>query len=169
MAVNQVRDAYRQTEGQSRIHPVKLVHLMYSRVLTHLELAEEAILNDEPRKRGENLGKAIAIVAELQASVTPEDTSEAAEFLRGLYGTILLELPKAASTKDVTILRRASTYLAKLKEIWEQEAMGEQSPLDVRLPASDTGHSEEHSEEAEERADYGKTAQPPKERFSVSA
>jgi flagellar protein FliS len=123
MVMKNVRDAYQKTEAQSRIHPVKLIHLLYSRVLTHLELAEEAILKNEPRKRGENLGKAIAIVAELHASVDPEDTSEAAAFLRGLYEAILGELPKVGASKDVEVLRRAHGYLARLKEIWEQEAM----------------------------------------------
>ena len=55
-----------------------------------------------------------------------DDDSEAAAFLRGLYGAILTELPKVAVNNDAEILRRAKGYIARLKEIWEETAMREQ-------------------------------------------
>ncbi len=123
MGFKKAHEAYRQKETRPRIHPVQLVHMLFSRVLIHLEHAEEAILNDDPQGRGENLSKAIAIVAELNASINPEDTSEAAAFLRGLYEAILRELPQVSVSNDVTTLKQAYVYLTKLKEIWEQEAL----------------------------------------------
>ena len=119
------RNAYRQTEAQSRIHPVKLVHLMYERALVHLERAKAGIVNRDPKMRGEHLGKAIALIAELNASVKDDDSSEAALFLRGLYGAILLELPKAAINNDEEVLRQTMAYINRLKEIWEETAMRE--------------------------------------------
>ncbi len=121
----QARNIYRQTEKLATIHPVKLVHLMYERVLIHLDLVLEGVEEHDPVKRGENLGRAIAIVTELNASIRKEDASEAAEFLRGLYSAILVELPKVAVNNDGEVVRRARRYLAKLKEIWEQTAMRE--------------------------------------------
>lgn len=118
-------DAYRTTEKQAEIQPVKLIHMLYERVLVHLELAEEGILEQAPKKRGENLGKAIAIITELQASIKSEDHSEAAQFLRGLYGAILVELPRISVSQDVKMLRQARTYLERLKGIWEETAMRE--------------------------------------------
>lgn len=118
-------DAYRTTEKQAEIQPVKLIHMLYERVLTHLELAEEGIREQAPKKRGENLGKAIAIITELQASIKSEDHSEAAQFLRGLYGAILVELPRISVSQDVKMLRQARTYLERLKGIWEETAMRE--------------------------------------------
>ncbi len=121
----QARNVYRQTEKLATIHPVKLIHLMYERVLVHLDLTLEAVEQNDPVKRGENLGRAIAIVTELNASIRKDDASEAAEFLRGLYTAILVELPKVALNNDAEIIRRARRYLGKLKEIWEQTAMRE--------------------------------------------
>ncbi len=118
-------DAYRTTEKQAEIQPVKLIHMLYERVLVHLELAEEGIREQAPKKRGENLGKAIAIITELQASIKSEDHSEAAQFLRGLYGAILVELPRISVSQDVKMLRQARTYLERLKGIWEETAMRE--------------------------------------------
>ncbi|MCX5876786.1 MAG: flagellar export chaperone FliS [Deltaproteobacteria bacterium] len=125
MVGQKVLDAYRTTEKQAEIQPVKLIHMLYERVLVHLELAEEGIREQTPKKRGENLGKAIAIITELQASIKSEDHSEAAQFLRGLYGAILVELPRVSVTQDVKMLRQARTYLERLKRIWEETAMRE--------------------------------------------
>ena len=125
MVGQKVLDAYRTTEKQAEVSPVKLIHMLYERVLVHLELAEEGIREQTPKKRGENLGKAIAIISELQASIKSEDHSEAAMFLRGLYGAILMELPKVSVSQDVKVLRQARTYLERLKGIWEETAMQE--------------------------------------------
>jgi len=125
MVGQKVLDAYRTTEKQTEIQPVKLIHMLYERVLVHLELAEEGIREQTPKKRGENLGKAIAIITELQASIKSEDHSEAAQFLRGLYGAILAELPRVSISQDVKVLRQARSYLERLKQIWEETAMRE--------------------------------------------
>ncbi len=125
MVGQKVLNAYRTTEKQAEIHPVKLIHMLFERVLVHLELAEEGIREKSPKKRGENLGKAIAIITELQAAIKSEDHSEAAKFLRGMYGAIMFELPKISVSQDVKILRQAHTYLARLKQVWEETAMKE--------------------------------------------
>lgn len=119
------RNAYRQSDSQSRIHPVKLVHMMYERALVHLERAKTGIVNKDPKMRGEHLGKAIAIIAELNAAVKEDDGSEVALFLRGLYSAILLELPKASISNDEDILCQTMTYIKRLKDIWEETAMRE--------------------------------------------
>ena len=122
----QARDAYRKSDTQGKnIPPAKLIHLLYERVLKHLRLAGEGLDEQNPQKRGENLGKAIAIVAELNASVDMEKGGEAAVFLRGLYEAILVELPKVSVSNDLEVIERASRYLQKLKDIWEQTAMQE--------------------------------------------
>ncbi|OGR08130.1 MAG: flagellar export chaperone FliS [Deltaproteobacteria bacterium RIFOXYD12_FULL_50_9] len=123
MVSSKARNTYQHTEAQAEIDPAKLIHLLYERALLHLELAEKAIREDNPKNRGENLGKGIAIVTELLASVKEGDDSEVADFLSGLYKAILVELPKVSMTNDLAILQRAHSYIAKLKEIWEQSVM----------------------------------------------
>ncbi len=122
----QAQNAYRRAAIQEQnIPPEKLIYLLYERVLKHLRWAGEGIDEQNPQKRGENLGKAIAIVAELNASLDMETAGEAAVFLRGLYVAILVELPKVSVSNDLEVLKRASRYLQKLKDIWEQTAMQE--------------------------------------------
>ncbi|MCJ7602173.1 MAG: flagellar protein FliS [Desulfobulbaceae bacterium] len=117
--------AYRQSGVKAKIHPVKLIAMMYERTIVHLQLAEEGLIEKKPQKRGEHLGKAIAIITELYASVKEVDESDAAEFLRGLYGAILVELPKVTVSGDVEILQQTRRYIERLKEIWEQTAVKE--------------------------------------------
>ena len=117
--------AYRQSGIKAKIHPVKLIAMMYERVLVHLQMAEEGVMEKKPQKRGEHLGKAIAIITELYASVKEGDESDGAVFLRGLYSAILVELPKVSISGDVEILRQTRRYIERLKEIWEQTALKE--------------------------------------------
>ena len=122
----QARDAYRRSAIQSRnMSPEKLIHLLYERALQHLHCAEEGIDEQNPQKRGENLGKAIACVTELNASLDMEKGGEVAVFLRGLYEAILVELSKVSVTNDMEIIKRACRYLKTLKDIWEQTVMKE--------------------------------------------
>lgn len=125
MNTAKARSAYQRSEAQAQIHPVKLIHLLYERVLVHLELAEQGIVTNDVKLRGENLSKAIAIISELNASIKDADDSESAGFLRRLYSVILLELPKVGLSCDVEIVRKSHRYLNRLREIWESTAMVE--------------------------------------------
>jgi flagellar protein FliS len=125
MKAAKARSAYQQSEAQAKIHPVRLIQLMYDRLLTHLELAEEGIKQDDAKKRGENLSRAIALVTELLASIKEDDNSDAATFLRGLYAAILTELPKAVISNDVEIVKIAARYIQNLQQIWEETAVAE--------------------------------------------
>jgi flagellar protein FliS len=131
----QVRDAYRKSETQSKnIPPEKLIHLLYERALKHLCYAGEGIDERNPQKRGENLGKAIAFVTELNASLDMEKGGEAAVFLRGLYEAMLVELSKVSVTNDMQVIKRTYQYLKTLQESWEQTAM--QDTAVVTRPAA---------------------------------
>ncbi len=108
-------------EGMS---PEQLILLLYKAALDRLQLAREGIEENNIPKRGENLSKAIAIISELNASVDSTMTDENTQFLRGLYASILTELPKVSITNDKKILIRTHGYISKLKEIWEKDVMG---------------------------------------------
>lgn len=149
MVSDQARKAYRQTSAQVDVNPVKLIHLMYERVLVHLKEAEAGIFEKNPQKRGENLGKAIAIITELNASVKQEDDSEAAVFLRGLYSAILVELPKVSATNDREILRKSFRYIERLKEIWEETAMKEEGLAKSQEERESAGQEDPSSEAVE--------------------
>ena len=138
MNTARVRNVYQQSESQGKIHPVKLIHMLYERLLDHLAIAEEGVLDNDIKKRGESLSKAIAILTELNVSIKEDDETEAAQFLHGLYSAILAELPKVSVDNDVNIVRQSASYIQRLKEIWEQTAMKE-ADIDVgdKAPKAD--------------------------------
>lgn len=113
-----------QYEGMS---PEQLILMLYKGALFRLQLVKQGIEEKNIQKRGENLGKVIAIIAELNASLNPDMTDESANFLRGLYSAILVELPKVSLTNDMQILNQTERYLSKLKDIWENDVMGQKT------------------------------------------
>lgn len=123
MAISNQHNAYLNNhyEGMS---PNQLILLLYQGALKNLRLAREGILEENPKKRGEHMSKAIAIVSELNASLNSEMKDDLTEFLRGLYGSILVELPKVSLNNDIKILDTTAAYITKLKEIWEKDVMG---------------------------------------------
>lgn len=122
------RNTYQKIEAQGYQDPEKVIQLLYDRVLKHLLWAGEGIKEKNPCKRGENLGKVISIISELNAALDMERGGEAAAFLRGLYVAILVELPKVAVTNDIEILKRTYRYIKRLNDIWEQTVMNDQLP-----------------------------------------
>lgn len=125
MVSKQASNAYFQAQASAKIHPAKLIHMLYERLLLNLACAGEGLEENDVKKRGENLSKAIAIITELNCCVTPKDESEPAQFLRGMYAAMLIELGKVAVTKDAAVIRQAQRYVSRLKEIWEETAMQE--------------------------------------------
>lgn len=113
-----------QYEGMT---PEQLILMLYKGALFRLQLVRQGIEEKNIQKRGENLGKVIAIIAELNASINPDMVDENTNFLRGLYSAILVELPKVSLTNDIKIVNQAERYISKLKDIWENDVMGKKT------------------------------------------
>ena len=110
-------NSYRRNSVTTLEDPQKIVKLLFEGAIKELGLVKTYF--DEPRKRGQHLGKAIAIIGELQAGVNLEKGGEAAEFLYGLYGAMIRELSKVSGQKeDLETIERSIRYLAELKKIW---------------------------------------------------
>ena len=104
--------------------PEQLILMLFKGALDRIRLTREGIEENDIKKRGENLSKAIAIISELNSSVDATMDDESTLFLRGLYTAILAELPKVSINNDKKILQRTHVYISKLKEIWENDVMG---------------------------------------------
>ncbi len=111
-------NSYQKAQVYDEMDPNKLILMLYDGAIRRIILARDGLNEENPQKRGENLGKAIAIIAELNACLDENIKTEEIAFLRGLYRAMLTELPKVSVTKDVLILDRAEKYLNELKKIW---------------------------------------------------
>src|SRR5919108_2531676 len=137
MAARYARNAYLQAKVQPETDPKRLILMLYEGALDDLRLTKEGIEQQNARKRGEHLSRAVAIVSTLFTSLHNDTMDESIAFLHGLYQSILVELAKVAVTHDVHVLDLAFRYLERLKQIWEHDVMGlhtsrqEEAPQDA--------------------------------------
>lgn len=120
---NAVLNSYQKAQMYDEIDPNKLILMLYEGAIKRIKLAREGMLNEDPKQRGENLGKAIAIISELNASIDKDIQTEEINFLRNLYAKMLVELPKVSVTNDIKTLERTEKYLNELKNIWVTTVM----------------------------------------------
>jgi flagellar protein FliS len=116
-------NSYKKAQINEEIEPYKLIHMLYEGAIKKINLAIIGLKNNDPKIRGENIGKAIAIISELNASLDENIKGEEITFLKSLYSTMLIELPKVSITGDITTLERTKRYIEELKKIWETTVM----------------------------------------------
>ncbi len=103
--------------------PEELIQMLYKGALRNLRLAKQGIEEKNPRKRGEHLGKAIAIITELYTSIDVKEKDESILFLRELYSNMLTELPKVSLSNDPEALNLTYSYIKQLDRIWENKVL----------------------------------------------
>lgn len=120
---------YNKSQAHECMEPQQLTLLLYKEAIRRLNLTKNALLEKNIPQRGENLGRAIAIISELNACLAQAaNATEEILFLRGLYASILTELPKVNVTKNVDTIEMVLRYMQKLKEIWENDVIGKKKP-----------------------------------------
>ncbi|MCG8549257.1 MAG: flagellar export chaperone FliS [Desulfobacterales bacterium] len=115
--------SYQKVQVSSEINPQKLILMLYDGAIKRISFAREGVINKNPKQRGENLSKAIAIISELNASLRDID-DEQIFFVKSLFLTMMQELCKVSVSNDIQTLDRATKYLMELKRIWETTVMG---------------------------------------------
>ncbi|WP_020588245.1 flagellar export chaperone FliS [Desulfobacter curvatus] len=115
--------SYQRVQVSSEINPQKLILMLYDGAIKRISFAKDGVINKDPKQRGENLSKAIAIISELNASLRNIEGEEIA-FLRSLFLAMMQELCKVSITNDIQTLDRSTKYLMELKRIWETSVMG---------------------------------------------
>lgn len=123
MVYGNALSSYQKAQISGDTDPKKLILMAYEGAIKRLNLARKGLETEDPRMRGENIGKAIAIISELNASLDEKIKTDEIEFLRSLYTVMMTELTKVSITKDVTTIDRSIKYLTELKRIWETTVM----------------------------------------------
>ncbi len=108
--------------------PEQLIQMLYQGALRNITLAKQGIKENNPKKRGEHLGKTIAIITELYSSLDKEIEDESIQYLTQLYGNMLTELPKVSLSNDVKVLDLTHSYIKRLNQIWETEVLNKKQP-----------------------------------------
>ncbi|CAA9892321.1 flagellar protein potentiates polymerization [Candidatus Methylobacter favarea] len=99
--------------------PHRLVQMLMEGVLEKIALAKGNISRNEIAFKGENIGKAIAIIGGLQGSLKVEAGGSLAENLNDLYHYMSTRLVIANSRSDESILDEVYNLMMEIKLGWD--------------------------------------------------
>ncbi|OQY12735.1 MAG: flagellar export chaperone FliS [Desulfobacteraceae bacterium 4572_19] len=136
--------------------PKRLILMLFNGALKHLKIAREGVIESNPQKRGEGIGKVIDIITELQSSLDSTMQDESTNFLRGLYASMLVELSKASINNDIKPIDLSVTYISRLKEIWTNDVM-QTKPVTPVMPNKQAPPVANKSLSYGKQSTYGRT------------
>ncbi|WP_137226476.1 flagellar export chaperone FliS [Shewanella sp. MEBiC00475] len=114
--------SYRKVSLESEIavaSPHRIIQMMFEGALQRIAQAKYAIQQKQPAQKGENIGKAISIIAGLSGSLNMDAGSEISANLDSLYEYMLRRLSEANVANDVEMLEEVSALLRTIKEGWD--------------------------------------------------
>ena len=108
---------------------VQLVVLLYDAAIQSMEMARREIQAKNVKEKARHLGRAIAIVGELNSVLNLDQGGEIARSLRRLYDYMLMELVEANARNNAHKLDGPLRCLGTLREAWREVARQQQSHL----------------------------------------
>ncbi|HAD08110.1 MAG TPA: flagellar export chaperone FliS [Porticoccaceae bacterium] len=130
---------YRNVQAQSALEgasPHKLISMLLEGLLGNLAAAKGGVERNESSLKGEKLGRAIAIIDNLRASLDLDQGGEVAVNLRDLYDYMEPRLLKANMDNDVAIIDEVVALVRGIKEAWDAIPPDQQAPLEETGTAS---------------------------------
>ena len=122
MNVRHAMSAYSNTQVHSGImdaSPHKLTAMLLGGAVDRLNVARGAIAKDDVAQRGEMLGKAISILAQLQADLDMEKGGEIAQNLEALYDYMIRQLVEVNRQNDSDKLDEVLALVHEIKAGWD--------------------------------------------------
>lgn len=102
--------------------PMDLLVALYDGFLRRVYEAKAALEQKELGRAGEAIGKALAIVQELQVSLNPEADEEFTTRLSSIYEFVTYELLQANLKSDPSHLEAVLPSMTSLRDAWGQAA-----------------------------------------------
>jgi flagellar secretion chaperone FliS len=113
---------YKQVRVHSSImdaSPHRLVQMLMEGALERIAQAKGNMLNKNIAAKGENIGKALAIINGLQSSLNKEVGGELAQNLDNLYDYMTRRLVDANLKNDTKILDEVAGLMTEIKIGWD--------------------------------------------------
>lgn len=126
--ITQYARQYEQTQVVTS-SGIQLVVLMYDGAIHSIEIAKREIQANNIREKARHLGRAIAIIGELNSVLDLEQGGEIARSLRRLYDYMLMELVEANARNNEQRLDGPLRCLTTLREAWREVAAQQQTRM----------------------------------------
>jgi flagellar protein FliS len=121
-------DTYRKTQVQSRT-PLELVVMLYDGALQAMSTARAAMERRDIPARRDAIGRALAIISELQSTLNLEQGGQVAVSLDDLYDYASRRLLDATMTNDVTPVDEIRRVFETLRDAWQTIAAPAAEPV----------------------------------------
>ena len=119
-------NAYRRT-AVTTSDPMDILVALYDGYLRHTAVADGSLQKGDRARAGEALGKAIAIVTELQASIDFRHDTEFGERLSAIYSWIIQTLIKANVEQSRDRVAETVGVMTELRSAWAEAAVNVRS------------------------------------------
>jgi len=129
--VTQYARQYEQTQIVTS-SGVQLIVLLYDAAIQSMDQARREIQSKNIREKARHIGRAMAIVGELNSVLDLEQGGEIARSLRRLYDYMLVELVEANARNNEQRLDGPLRCLETLREAWREVAAQQTRPAGVR-------------------------------------
>lgn len=116
-AMNQYKQVGTQVNADSA-DPHHLIVMLFDGALERIAVAKGAILRQDIAEKGQKIGRAIAIIDGLRASLNKDSGKEIAENLDNLYDYMQRRLLDANINSDADILDEVTGLIKEVKEAW---------------------------------------------------
>lgn len=121
ISVTAAASKYRGVQLQTS-SPAQLVVMLYDGILRFVTEAHAAMETGDRARMGERIGRAIAIVDELTATLDHKFAPELAENMTALYGFAKRRLYEANMNSDAQALSDVKTAIVPLRDAFAQVA-----------------------------------------------
>lgn len=129
---NRAMSQYKQVGtqiGADGADPHQLIVMLFDGALERIAIAKGAIERESIEEKGQKIGRAIAIVDGLRASLDKDQGGEIAENLDNLYDYMQRRLFEANLNNDLGILNEVADLLIEVRSAWV--AIPQDARLDV--------------------------------------
>jgi len=99
--------------------PHRLIQMLFEGALERIAQAKGAMQQHQIARKGELIGKAVAIVGGLQGSLNDKEGGELAANLDNLYDYVIRRLSQANYENNVEMLDECSRLLSDIKSAWD--------------------------------------------------
>lgn len=108
--------SYRNVIVNTTVSKEKILLMLYEGALAFVRIARRGIEEKNPRLKGENISKVLAILTELDCALDREKGGELAENLVGIYSYLMNRLSFANIKNDPEALEEVERLLCELYE-----------------------------------------------------
>jgi len=135
MPINGYAATYTKVQVQSTQSKEDILLLLFEEAIRRSRHAKEGIEANNPKERGENISRALAIISELDCSLDRTLETEMVENLSGLYQFMIHQLTQANFKNDASALESVIAILKDLHEAFHQAAAQTRKSGDQNHPA----------------------------------